>query len=184
MLGFTDGARADEPSHDGVFTRITVGADYSTTVAQDPAGSRLRGSAGLASLDLGFSIVERFALQGRLSVRRLIDPKVKLNGRNLGQLENTSGSSGLLAGGFTYYARPNWYLTSVIGIARATMNVGGLSKRSLIGYGFEGDLGHEWGLGGDVGLGLAARVSYYSVPQADGRVEWVGLGALLTATYH
>jgi hypothetical protein len=31
---------------------------------------------------------------------------------------------------------------------------------------------------------VGARLSYYSVPQVDGHVSWLGMGFVLSATYH
>jgi hypothetical protein len=184
LLAWSASARAAEPGHDGLLLRLGLGADYSAAVSDDEASSELRGGAGLVSLDLGLSIAGRLAFHARATARKVWSPEVKIAGVGLGTLERTSLSSLLLAPALTYYAASNWYLTGAVGPARASVSVGGVEKKSLIGYGFEGDLGREWGTGGDFALGIGGRVSYYSVPQVDGHVNWLGLGLLLTATYH
>jgi hypothetical protein len=184
LLAWPEIARADEPKHDGLLLRLGLGTDYSAAISDDDASSQLRGPTGLISLDLGLSIAGRLAFHARSTVRKIWSPRVKIGGANLGTLEGTSLSSMMLGPALTYYAQSNWYLTGAVGPARATVSVGGLEKKSLIGYGFESDLGREWGTGGDFALGVGGRVSYYSVPQVDGHVSWIGLGLVLTATYH
>lgn len=184
LLAWPDLAKADEPKHDGLLLRLTLGGDYSAAISDDEARSELRGSAGLISLDLGLSLSGRLAFHARASARSVYKPHVKIAGADLGQIDRTTLSSILLGPALTYYAASNWYLTGALGPARASVTVGALEQKSLIGYGFESDLGREWGTGGDFALGIGGRVSYYSVPQVDGHVNWLGLGLLLTATYH
>jgi hypothetical protein len=184
LLASPERAAADEPKHDGVLLRLSLGGDYSAAISDDQASSELRGGAGLISLDLGFTLVRRLALHAHGTARKVWSPEVKIAGANLGTLDRTSLTSLMIGPALTYYAQSNWYITSAVGPAQASISVGGLEKKSLIGYGFESDLGREWGTGGDFALGIAGRVSYYSVPQVDGHVNWLGLGALVTATFH
>jgi hypothetical protein len=177
-------ARADEPDHKGAFVRLGLGMDYGAAVSRDPSRSQLRGGSGLGSFDLGFTVIKRFAVHARVAGRTVFSPRVSMNGDDFRPLESTSLACAMLGPGFTYYAPSNWYLTYVMGAAKAKLSVAGQKEKSLIGYGFETDVGREWGTGGDFALGLAGRLSYYSVPQVDGHVQWVGFGMLLTATYH
>jgi hypothetical protein len=183
-LTWPDVANAAEPDHDGVLLRLSLGSDYSSAVSDDTSSSQLRGGAGMLSLDLGVSLFGRLAIHARGSARKLWKPKVKIAGSDLGTLPDTSLSSIMLAPALTYYGASNWYLTGAVGPARAQVKVATDEKKSLIGYGFETDLGYEWGTGGDFALGVGARLSYYSVPQVDGHVNWLGMGFLLSATYH
>ena len=177
-------ANAAEPKHDGVLLRLALGSDYSSAVSDDNASSQLRGGAGMVSLDLGVSLFRRLAIHARGSARKLWNPSVKIAGTDLGTLDDTKLSSIMLAPALTFYGAGNWYLTGAVGPARAQISVAGEDKKSLIGYGFETDLGHEWGTGGDFALGIGARLSYYSVPQVDGHVSWLGMGFLVSATFH
>lgn len=184
LLIWPEVAGAAEPQHDGLMLRLALGSDYSSAVSDDDASSQLRGGAGMVSLDLGFSLFGRLAIHARGSARKLWNPKVKIAGADQGALPETSLSSIMLAPALTFYGAGNWYLTGAVGPARAQVDVGGLTKKSLIGYGFETDIGREWGTGGDFALGLGARLSYYSVPQVDGHVSWLGMGFVVSATYH
>jgi hypothetical protein len=177
-------ANAAEPEHDGVLLRLALGTDYSSAVSDDDASSYLRGGAGMLSLDLGLTLFDRLAIHARGSARKLWNPKVKIAGSNLGALDDTSLSSIMLAPALSFYGAGNWYLTGAVGPARAQVRVAGEPTRSLIGYGFETDLGHEWGTGGDFAIGVGARLSYYSVPQVDGHVSWLGMGFIVSATSH
>jgi hypothetical protein len=184
LLVWPNIARADEPAHHGVFVRLGLGLDYGAAVSHDESRPQLRGGSGLGSLDLGVTLIRRLVLHARVAGRSVISPRVSMNGGDFRQLPSTSLACGMVGPGLTYYAPSNWYLTYVMGAAKAKLSVAGEKEKSLIGYGFETDLGREWGTGGDFALGLAGRLSYYSVPQVDDHVNWVGFGLLLTATYH
>jgi hypothetical protein len=185
LLVWPNIARADEPDHRGAFVRLALGMDYGAAVSRDDSRSQLRGGSGLGSFDFGFTLVPRLALHVRFAGRTVFSPRVSLNGEGFRSLPSTSLACAMVGPGFTYYAPSNWYLTYAMGAAKAKIDVGGEKQKSLIGYGFETDLGREWGTGGDFALGLAGRLSYYSVPQFDdGHVKWMGFGLLLTATYH
>jgi hypothetical protein len=143
----------------------------------------LSGGAGFFSLDLGGAVAPNLALHGRLSVNSMFEPNISDDGRSFGELEDTSLSFSLLGLGLTYYLPSNFYLTGVLGLSQATFEFYGDDYDALNGAGFIGDLGYEWPIGGDWGLGVAGRVELHAVRGDGERLSMAALGVLLSLTY-
>lgn len=170
------------PSHQGFFLRGTLGGGG--VVADDDLNEvTLSGGAGLFSLDLGGSLARNLALHGRLSVSSMFEPNVSEYGEATGELEDTSLTFSLLGVGLTWYTPSNLYLTGVLGFSRASFEFDGDEYDSLDGAGFIGDIGYEWHLGGDFGLGLGGRLELHSVRGQGERLSTAGLGLFLSLTY-
>jgi hypothetical protein len=89
----------------------------------------------------------------------------------------------LIGAGITYYLPSNLYLTGVIGLSRASFEFDGDEYDALTGIGFIGDVGYEWAIGADWGLGLAGRLELHSVQGDDEQLTTAALGVLLSLTY-
>jgi hypothetical protein len=68
-------------------------------------------------------------------------------------------------------------------VSRASFKYRGDEYDALTGVGFEGDLGYEWPIGGDWGLGIAGRLELETVRGDDERLSVGTLGVLLSVTY-
>jgi hypothetical protein len=143
----------------------------------------LSGGAGMFSLDIGGAIAPNLALHGRLSGNSIFEPSVSNDGDYEGDLDDTSLTFRLLGLGLTYYLPSNLYLTGVVGFSQATFDFYGDEYDTLNGVGFNGDIGYEWPIGGDFGLGVAGRLELHSVRDDAGTISAAGLGVLLTLTY-
>ena len=178
---------AEGPSHRGLFLRLTVGIGGGDAVRDGNPEVELKGPAGYFSFDLGGTLAERLALHVRLSGLSMVSPSVSIesdDGNALGDTSETSVNFSLLGPGLTYYFPSNWYLTGVVGISSATFEVAGEESETDAGFGLSADLGHEWWVGGDWGLGVAGRFEFHSVPDGADRLTAGALGVLFTATYH
>jgi hypothetical protein len=113
----------------------------------------------------------------------MFEPNISDDGQTFGELEDTSLSFSLLGLGLTYYLPSNFYLTGVLGLSQATFEFDGDEYDALNGAGFIGDLGYEWPIGGDWGLGVAGRVELHAVRGDDERLSMAALGVLLSLTY-
>jgi len=170
------------PMRDGLFARLVLGVGGAS--ADDELNdSTLQGGAGLFSLDLGGAVAPRLALHGRLSVNSMFEPSETSNGDYLGDLEETSLTFSLLGLGLTYYTPSNLYFTGVLGFSRASFEFYGEEYDALNGGGFIGDIGYEWPMGHDWGIGVAGRLEVHSVRDELGTLSTAALGVLLSLTY-
>lgn len=183
VLAHTSEARA-EPSHEGLFLRLTTGLGGAVSAVDDAPEIELNGLAGFFSFDLGGTLARGLALHGRLSSHNLVNPTVSIDGDELGEVD-ASLSYGLFGLGVTYYFPSNLYLTGVLGLSRARLEVDGGAFESDTGFGLSADVGYEWPVGGDWGLGIAGRFEHHSVPTEDAeRLIGNALGVLFSATWH
>jgi hypothetical protein len=170
------------PDHQGLLLRL--GAGIGGVVADDDLNDvTLSGGAGLFSLDIGGSVAPDLALHGRLSLNSMFEPTVSSGGDEIGDLQDTTLTFSLLGLGLTYYLPSNLYLTGVLGVSRASFKFQGDEYDALTGVGFIGDLGYEWPIGGDWGLGLAGRLELETVRGDGERLSMATLGVLLSLTY-
>ncbi len=168
--------------HQGLLLRLTAGAGG--VAADDSLNDvTLSGGAGSFSLDLGGSIAPSLALHGRLALNTMFEPNVSEGGAYTGELDDTSLTFTLLGLGATYYLPSNLYVTGVVGLSRASFQFYGDEYDALNGIGVMGDLGYEWPIGGDWGLGLAGRIELHSVRGDGERLSTAGLGVVLSFTH-
>jgi hypothetical protein len=171
------------PRHEGLFLRGTLGLG-GITADDDLNELTLRGGAVFFSLDIGGSLSRDLALHGRYSINSMFEPSVSSGDEDLYDLEDTSLSFQLLGLGLTYYLPSNLYLTGVLGLSRASFqDAYGEEYDALNGVGFQGDIGYEWPIGGDFGLGVAARIELDSVSGDDEKLQTAGIGVLVSLTY-
>lgn len=170
------------PSHDGLLLRAAVGLG-GTAADDEVEDTTLSGGAWLLSLDLGGAIAPNLALHGRLSANSMFEPNVSIDGFDDGELDDTSLTFTTLGIGLTYYTPSNLYLTGVVGFSSASFEFDGEEIERLEGGGFIGDIGYEWMLGGDFGLGIAGRLELHAVRDDLGTISAASLGVLATLTY-
>lgn len=174
--------RSYDPAHEGLFARFAMGLG-GAAADDDSNDVTLSGGAGLFSLDLGGSLAQNLALHGRLSVNSMFEPSLSSGGRTFGDLTDTSLSFTLLGLGLTYYLPSNVYFTGVVGVSRASFEFFGDEYDVLTGGGVMGDIGYEWRLGSELGLGLAARLEMHSVRGDAERLSTGAFGLLLSVSY-
>jgi hypothetical protein len=174
--------RYDYPRHQGLLLRGTLGLGGSSA-DDDINDVTLSGGAAMLSLDIGGSIARNLALHGRLSANSMFEPSLSSGGEELGDLEDTSLTYSLLGLGLTYYFPSNLYLTGVVGLSRASFEFYGDEYDSLDGIGLMGDLGYEWAVARDLGIGIAGRLELHRVAGEGETLSAAALGVLLSATY-
>lgn len=172
--------------HDGVFLRLTAGFGGAAASNQD-VDSDFSGSAGLFSIDLGGTVGESLALHGRFSQHAMVDPNLSVGGTERGELDDSLVGFTLLGLGLTYYFPSDMYLTAVLGASVGSLDTPEYELQSETGWGGAFDVGSEWHVGGDWGLGVAGRLEIHSVPTGDdddARFSGVAFGVLFSATVH
>ncbi|HKO91828.1 MAG TPA: outer membrane beta-barrel protein [Polyangiaceae bacterium] len=186
-LSATSSAAGGVEAHDGFLLRLTLGLGYGSGTEEQPivGDVTLSGAAGFFSLDLGGALTQNLVLHGRLSDMVLVNPTVSIGGEELGTIDDASLTFYLLGAGLTYYLMPaNVYLTGVVGVTKAKADNGeNTGESSDAGFGFEGDIGKEWWVSDNWGIGIAGRFTYASVPDDAARLNAFGLGVLFSATY-
>ena len=166
----------------GLFVRGAAGIG-GVAADDDDNDLTLSGGAGVFSLDLGGAVAPNLALHGRLSFNSMFEPTISSGGEAFDTLDDTSLTFTLLGGGLTYYTPSNVYFTGVLGLSRASFEIDGDEYDRLTGVGFMGDIGYEWPLGSDLGLGIGGRLELHSVWNEDEKLQTAALGLLLTLTY-
>jgi hypothetical protein len=172
----------DYPRHDGLMFRLTAGIG-GEAADDDLNDLTLSGGALMFSLDLGGAVAPNLALHGRFSRSQIFEPTISSDGEDFGDLDDTSLTFTLLGLGLTYYLPSNLYLTGVLGLSRASFEFNGDEYDALTGAGFIGDIGYEWPIGRDWGLGVAGRLELHTVRGDDEKLSAAALGVLLSLTY-
>ena len=179
----------DGMPHDGVFLRLTAGFGGAAASNRD-VDTDFKGSAGFFSVDLGGTVGERLALHGRFSQHAMVDPTLSVRGTERGELDDTLVGFTLLGLGLTYYFPAYVYLTAVLGASVGSFDTPEYELQSQTGWGGAFDVGSEWHVGGDWGLGVAGRLEIHSVPiysdgdDDDARFVGAAFGVVFSATVH
>lgn len=189
--GEADGSRR----HDGLLLRLTLGVGGGAVgfdESQD-ADAAFSGGGWSASLDLGGALDDDITLFGRARFAALVSPTVSSDDRELGAASDAFATQSMLGVGISYYIMPlNLYLDGVLGLAviASGHDYAGaeLDYESDIGFGLDLDVGKEWWVSDNWGLGVALRLSVARVEGSDDLPDGSQLGAvfgalLLSATY-
>jgi hypothetical protein len=183
--------------HDGFFLRLTLGPGAGA-IGIDAKGSvddtAFAGVGWASSLDIGGSNGDNLAIFGRLRHASLANPTVYVNDDEVADADASVVSQSMIGGGVSYFLMPlNMYLGAAVGLAV----VSGQYKRpnratrefnSKVGFGLDAEIGKEWWIADDWGLGLAARFSFADAAAGDALPDDARFGAafvsvLLSATY-
>lgn len=153
--------------HDGFMLRFTIGGG-GAGAGLDTSGSTLELSGGgvAFSLDIGGSPTDNLVIHVRISDFVMIEPNVTIEGvpGSAGELNGSFGSN-FFGVGLTYYFMPvNLYLTAALGAGWLTINIDGEdeNRSTDAGIGFDFDVGKEWWVSDNWGLGIAGRFSMVS----------------------
>ncbi len=174
--------------------RLTAGIGGGWTHNNVPPDSELAplgdenysGAAGFFSFDIGTAVVENLMLHARLSSFALIEPHVRVDGRDLGRLTDVTIDHYMLGAGLTYYFMPiNIYVTGVIGLAGMSFSFSGHDYDMDPGWGIEVDIGKEWWVAHQWGIGVALRSAVVRTREDNLNFGFTTLafGALLSVTY-
>lgn len=181
--------------HDGFFLRLTLGAGGGAVGFDVPAGddTAFAGGGWASSLDLGGALDDDITFFGRARIASLVSPAVSIDGDELGPASDAIATQSMLGVGISYYVMPlNLYFDGVVGVAviASGYDYAGDDRdyESDIGFGFDLDVGKEWWVSDNWGLGAAVRLSITRVEGSDDLPDDSELGAvfvslLLSATY-
>ena len=129
-------------------------------------------------------------IHGRIAYLMLFEPQVTLDGNKVGTANNTTVVAYLVGPAITYYLMPaNVYLTGAVGLSWLRLDNSDVneSARTDVGFGLNADIGKEWWVGDDWGLGVAGRFWFTHTSTSDSGVSedenTTGFAVLFSATY-
>lgn len=175
--------------HEGFMLRVTLGLGGATQSHANPVRETLSGLAGMFSLDAGGSLAPNLVLHGRLSSATIANAQLTVDGDDRGTLDGFTVDAFLLGPALTYYFMPiNIYVTAAVGLSWLSFEDEIYAEGwSEAGIGFNLDLGKEWWVRDNWGLGVAGRLFVVSagdeVRGRDERETFAGLAVLFSATY-
>jgi hypothetical protein len=177
--------------------RLTLGVGAGAVGLDAKNNSQDRTFAGggwASSIDVGGSNGDNLAIFVRLREATIASPGVYIDDDKIGNADASAMTQGMLGGGISYFIMPlNLYLGAAVGLAV----IGGryklpgrneLKYNGDVGIGFDGEIGKEWWIADDWGLGIAARISVADVAGGNSVPDDASFGAafvslLLSATY-
>jgi hypothetical protein len=189
-------------SHDGGMIRLTLGfgagsvsQDYSNVTGLEV---ELSGGGLVWSADVGAGVTERLTVHARIGQLWLTAPRFSARNAAPGSPESQPLASGstltatLVGAGASYNFMPlNMYLTAIGGLSVIYLELGDADEDDQeilrTGVGFNFDVGKEWWVASQLGLGVAARF-WWATGGADYRGAHfdrtlLGLGLVLSSTY-
>lgn len=200
-----DGEPPPDPSierHDGVMFRLTLGLggasvtqDYTNVTALEV---ELSGRGLMWSADIGASVTEQLTVQGRIGQLLMLAPEFTAKNAAPGSPESqpladdSTLTATLVGAGATYNFMPiNLYLTAIVGMSVIYLELGDADDddQEVVqnGLGFNFDVGKEWWVASQLGLGVAARF-WWATGGAEYRGArfdrtFLGLGIVVSSTY-
>lgn len=153
--------------HDGFFLRMLGGygaVQFSETpVLSNGTGTiKMSGPAGFFGFHLGYAITENLILLLALNGFAATELRPELNG----QAATSTVAFGIsnYGAGLSYYIMPiNFYLSADVGTAKDQITVSGTKYDSEAGLGVNVQIGKEWWVSDNWGLGAAIFVHYSSM---------------------
>jgi hypothetical protein len=169
------------PQHLGLLLRVTTGWGVGMLYGKNGRDETSL-LAGLA-LDAGAAVIENVIVRARF--------RTGVTGFRESEFgDDVLFSYGAAGAGVDYYFMPvNVYLGGTISVAGVARSTDDRVNHSKAGLGLDIDLGKEWWLGTNWGVGIAARASYVDVGaehtlRGGGRLRSWHLGLQFSATYN
>lgn len=189
---------APEPGyhqHDGLYLRFLLGMG-SLSFSESPVYTNgtgklsASGPASFFAFHLGFSLTDNVILYGALNGYSASNPDYSLNGTSLtATSSNTLGLSSYGGGLALYLDSLNAYLSADIGTATTRLTVGSTNTSSKSGIGVNVQIGKEWWVSKNWGLGAALFYHYSSMDDdvtgsVIPRITNSVIGVAFSATYN
>jgi hypothetical protein len=182
--------------HDGFLLRATNAVSVTALRVDSGVSSRGvvkdGGLSGSSALDVGAALIDNFILRGRVGAGWAALAKSPFADGN--DVIFVFGTVGV---GADYYFMPvNLYVGATLALAGAMLGEDKTRTRdanvlhSKAGLGIDLDVGKEWWITGNWGMGAALRLSYLSmgaaniVPNSAGPLTGLQVGLMFSATYN
>ena len=178
--------------HDGFYLRMQLGfanARSKRTGYSDIPDLEVSGSGTTFRIDIGGAIKENLILFGVLGGISIQDPDVKKDTFS-GTMKNTTYSINDVGVGLTYYIMPaNIFLGGSFNIAKIKADIG-IVEGVYIRYesdsvcGLYLNIGKEWWVSDNWGLGVGGFGYFGEIPGDDGTIKNTAFGLFFSATYN
>jgi hypothetical protein len=172
-------------THDGFFIRPELGFGYMNHSMSDPGGDlKINGGAGNFSLAVGGALKENLILAAHVFSTAISDPDVEQGGVE-GSLDDATFGLVGIGPQVTYYFMPvNLYLSGTLALTRLTSEVNGVEGNSDAGLGARFQVGKEWWVSDNWGLGLAGHLGLSSNKDDGETISTWTSGITLSATFN
>lgn len=175
--------------HDGAYVRLQLGFGYQRLSANSTGQDVLVKGAG-ANFDIavGGAVAPNFILYGALLIADASSPSFTVNGLSYGSSSGSVDVVGFGGGAAYYFPEVNMFVLGTLYAARIESSDSGGNNvgTSDLGWALEGQVGKEWWVSTDWGLGVAGQVVGGRINDRGGSPTWnaLSLGLLFSATYN
>jgi hypothetical protein len=176
--------------HDGFYLRLHGGGGYLTTT-ESYLGKTLKtsGGAGGFGVAIGGALMPNLILYGEFMGLFVSDPTVS-SPYYSGTQSGVTMAMISFGPGMAYYLEPiNMYFSGTLTFTQLSLSSSDTNEKfaeSNVGFGFSLEVGKEWWVSTDWGLGAAFQFQFASMKDKDIDAQITGLGfvVLLSATYN
>jgi hypothetical protein len=155
--------------HDGLYLRFLLGFG-SLKFSESPVFTNgtgifsATGAAGFFAFHLGLALAENIILYGAMNSYAASNPDYTLNGASIPTTDSSTIGISSYGGGLILYIESlNAYIGADIGTATTRFTVGSVKANSKSGLGINVQLGKEWWVSKNWGLGAALFYHYSSM---------------------
>lgn len=176
--------------HDGFYLRVQTGIGFASLGSTTAGVKTTMGGGGLAfGAAAGGVIAHNLILYGALFETDTVNPDVQVGGTSMASPIGHIAMQGIGPGIAYYFGPINLYLSGTLALSRFWTYDGNGSRldTSKIGLSFELQVGKEWWVSRDWGLGIAARLGLGSMKdQNNPDLTWSAgaFSLLFSATYN
>jgi hypothetical protein len=178
--------------HDGAYVRLQFGGGISSYKASaNGTDVSITGGGYFFDFAVGGAVTDNVILFGELFIADADHPDGTVNGVSGGSVNGTLDVVGLGGGIAYYFPESNVYISGTIAAPKleASDNSNNTTGTTNFGLGFSGQVGKEWWVSSDWGLGMAAQ---FIAARMKDRTDitpaptWTTLqfGLLFSATYN
>jgi hypothetical protein len=153
-------------THDGILLRFTIGlggGGMGEELDGDDSNIDYTGGGLLWAVDVGAGITDTLTVQARLGQTLFFGPQKEIDGEEDELDEGRNLSASLFGAGLTYHFMPiNLYVTAIGGLSELRITDGQNPDEydeddPTIGFGMNLDVGKEWWVVPQTGIGVAGR---------------------------
>jgi len=183
---------ADSPlEHKGFYLRMQLGiadANSKGTEYSDGLDTEVSGIASVIQIDVGGAIKENLILFGTLRGITTLDPDYRKGNFDFSS-SVTSYNFSDMGIGITYYFMPtNFFIGGSLNIEQNNMEIKSNNETDKFntdnGFGLNLNVGKEWWVSDNWGLGVALFGEFGNVPDAEGKIKNIAYGLLFSATFN
>jgi hypothetical protein len=176
--------------HDGFFLRAQLGGGFSSLSSTTAGVKTTLGGGGLSlGAAVGGVIAHDLVLYGAIFETDTVNPDLQIGGTSMATQIGRMSLQGIGPGVAYYFERINLYLSGMIALSRFWTYDGNGNQldTSKIGLGLELQVGKEWWVSRDWGLGIAGQLIGGSMKdQVNPNLTWSSgtFSLLFSATYN